>query len=82
MTGGWGKEIEAVEVERQTDNSVWIDGRRIKKMSNWKKYHDTWVKAWEYLLSVAQGRVEGAEIQLVSAEEYLKKIEGLREAES
>lgn len=79
MTGGWDKEIETKEVERETEKCVWIGGNRHLKWTSWHKYHDTWEDAKDYLLCVAKRKVESHEGQLVSAKESLSKIEKLEE---
>lgn len=80
MTGGWGKTIEAKEVERETEHSVWVNGNRNAKWTSWHKYHNTWEEAKDYLLDMAKRRVKSYEDQLASAKESLSKIEKLEKA--
>jgi len=37
--------IEAVEIERETESSVWIKRLRSAKASEWHNYHDSWAEA-------------------------------------
>ena len=56
--GGFGKElITAVEVDRESEFSVWINGRRNKKQSDWERYFDKWEDAKEYLLNIYEKKV-------------------------
>ena len=41
VTLDFSTRIERVEVERETEQSVWINGRRHAK-SGWRAHHDTW----------------------------------------
>jgi hypothetical protein len=42
--------IEEIEVDRETDASVWLSsGRREPKMTRYHQYHDTWRKAHDSL---------------------------------
>ena len=62
----WGvmAEIEPVEVDKDTDSSVWIRGRRRAKVSEYEVFHDTWQSAHEHLLRKATERVESLIRQL------------------
>ena len=46
----WGSpDIVPVQVERESDSSVWIKGRVHRKYSNSEEYFTTWEKAHAYL---------------------------------
>lgn len=69
-TSGFGKNpIEKIEVERETDSSVWIKGRRSVKDSSWLKYFDSWEDAHSFLL-------QKAEKNLISARRSLERAQG------
>jgi hypothetical protein len=79
VTGGFGKHpIEQVEVERETTASVWINGSRNAKVSDWKNYFDTWDEAKQYLLNQAEAKLTGARFRLQSARSEHGNIKGLK----
>lgn len=54
-TGGFGKNlIEKIEVDRETESGVWINGRRNAKDSSWHKDYDSWLGELE-VLAAAKG---------------------------
>jgi hypothetical protein len=80
-TGGWGKNlIERVAVEKETESSVWINGRRNAKKTDYHSYFDTWDDAKRHLLTVAEKKVVGIRLNLERANDELGNIKGLREA--
>ena len=46
--------ITAVTVDRETETSGWIDGRRRAKNGSGNRYFDTWAEAKAHLLGEAQ----------------------------
>jgi hypothetical protein len=79
-TGGFGnKLIEEIEVERETDASVWINGTRSSKSCSWLRYHHTWGEAKEYLLNKAQNELDGARIRLERAQGAYGNVKGLKQ---
>jgi len=44
-------QVYTVEVERETESSVWIKGRRNAKVSEYSQYFDTELLAWQSLIS-------------------------------
>ena len=71
--------IETVEIERETDASVWINGRRSAKDCEWHKYHDTWSEAKDFLVRRAGDKVSGLINRLDSARDELNKAKNLTE---
>ncbi|RBO54080.1 hypothetical protein DSD19_06360 [Rhodovulum sp. BSW8] len=53
----WRDEIRAVEVDKETESSVWISGRRRPKIAQSATFHDTWDEAHAYLTAIADGEV-------------------------
>jgi len=49
--------IAKVEIEKETDTSVWIRGMRNNKHSSFHNYFDTWQEAHEYILDLANNQV-------------------------
>jgi len=71
-------EIEEVEVERETDKSVWIDGRRNMKESDWANYYDTWEEAHSNLLNQQRSHVASVEGRFKYAFKVLTDIEAMK----
>ena len=88
LASSWGTEIEEVEVERETEKSVWVKTplgtRRYQKQSASEVYHDTRAAANAWLLEKAEERVAFAERRAVYVADVLKKaradLERMKEA--
>ena len=80
MTGVFCKGlIELVEVENETQSSVWINGRRQKKQTAHRKYFDTWGEAKDFLMKEAEIGVRNARARLEIANSKLGNVKGLNE---
>lgn len=64
-------EIKEVEVEKETDKSIWIKGQRNAKVSDFVTYCDTYEEAKEKLASIVASRIKKAREEL----EKLKQVE-------
>lgn len=73
-----GELIEEVEVEKETDKSVWINGRRCAKESSFENYHATWEQAHEHLTARAEAKLGRARLALQHAQGYAGNVKGLR----
>jgi len=71
-------EIKEIEVERETDSSVWINGRRNAKRSDWGNYYDTWQEAHDALLSRQRTHLSNLEGRFKSAFKVLTDIEAMK----
>ena len=82
-TGRWRVEakITEVEVERETESSVWVNGSRLQKVTGYHIYHDTWDVAHTYLLEKAKQKVEYARRQLEEHKSYLGNVKGMKKPE-
>lgn len=80
--------IEEVEVERETDQCVWIkrygDKKpcRTNKRSSYENYFDTFEEARGYLYNKAKSRLMAAQAELEEAEKRMDAIIALRKSES
>lgn len=78
---GWftkGGPIQEVEVEKETDKSIWIDGNRESKNSDHAQYHDTWDDAKAFLLKKAEKKLNKARRFLELAQGEYGIIKGLK----
>jgi len=77
----WGvdAEIEKVEIERETEHCIWINGRKNSKKSEWGIFHDSFDDAKNYLLSKQQSYVNSLHSQLESAKVILGTIKILKQ---
>lgn len=66
-TDGWRKLIDIVEVERETGSSVWINGRRNAKTTDYHCYFDSFEDAKSYLLKSIQMDINIATARLSTA---------------
>ena len=73
--------VETVQVERETESSVWIRGYRVAKESDWRMFHDTWEQAHAYLTARAEIRLTNARRQLELAQAFAGNIKGMKKPE-
>jgi len=66
--------IDSVTVERDTDSSIWINGRRSAKATAYEQYFPTWYQACGYLLSRTQSKIAYLERELEQEKSRLDKI--------
>lgn len=77
-TNGWGRNpIVEVEVDRETESSVVIAGRRRAKVSAYEAYHDSWEDAKAYLMDGAEKSLKSARRKLEEAQGYYGNVKGL-----
>lgn len=69
-------EIIKVEIEKETNTSVWIKRRRCAKRTAYDCYFDTWEDAYAYILDLAQKVVISAQCRLDNAKDLLCNIKG------
>lgn len=76
----WGVEpiINEIEVDRVSDVSVWIKGRRRNKVSDYEKFHDTWEDAYKSLVSSAANRLERKQKEFQIARRELKAVKNMK----
>jgi hypothetical protein len=70
--------IDPVEVERETDSSVFINGRRHNKITSYECYFPTWEAAKEHLLQEHELKVLDARRRLQDASDKLGNMKGLK----
>lgn len=64
--------IKKIEIERESDNSIWIKGRRSNKLSSWGSgYFPTYNEARQYLISEQQKKIDSAKSTLIYQEENM-----------
>ena len=87
-TGGYGNEIEEIEIVRETAHFIFItitdwQGRKTvektSKSSTYERYHDTWKQARDYLYAQAELNRDRLLERLKDVEAKIKEIEALEE---
>jgi hypothetical protein len=71
--------IEVVDIERETESSVWINGSRCGKLTEYHSYFDTFIEAKSHLLAGAERKVKNARFSLQQANDYYGNVKGLKE---
>ena len=69
--------VQTIEVERFTDSSVWVRGRRRPRLAEYWSYFDSFEKAKSYLVSKAELELKQYENRVVNLRakvEALKKL--------
>ncbi len=74
MTCGKYAEIERVQIDRETYASVWINGHKSMKRSEWRNYFDSWDAAKAHLVANAELDVTRASGVLQQANSLLKIV--------
>jgi hypothetical protein len=72
-------QIDAVEVDRETEKSVWIRGSRSDKITSYYCYFDTWAEAHEYLVKKSLNDMSIAEARHNKAKRKHQEILSLKE---
>jgi hypothetical protein len=72
----WLDDIRPIKVQRSTDDSVWIAGRRRKRLCDSYAYFPTWDEAKSYLVEQAQQKVDSCRRQLEYYKGKLGNAEG------
>ena len=75
---GCEAKIQEIEVDRETDKSIWIKGQRLAKLSEYANYYNTWDEAKNALLGCQATYVRSIRLRLESANGALGKIQRLR----
>lgn len=70
--------IKEIDLDRATASSVWIDGRRRARESEYEAYFDTWDEARKHLLFIYEKRVAQARSQLQYESDLLGNIKGMK----
>ena len=71
--------IETVDVERESESSVWLNGRRCAKRSSYENFCDTWQEAHQLFVDLAEKEKHAAERRLLYATENLKSVLAMKE---
>ena len=79
-TSNFSTSIERVEVERETEHSVWVGGSREGRWTSYRKYHDTWHNAHAYLRDKATLRLESCQRNVEYARKALADISAMTES--
>jgi len=77
----WGCEarITEVEAERETKQSIWINGRRNAKVSSWETYFDSWDEAKAALIESQSLKIENLRIQVQRGNSLLNELRGMKQ---
>ncbi len=76
------QEIKKVEIERETEASVWVKGSKRAKSTSWERYHDTYEDARRHVINEAEKEVATARRELETAERKLATAKALKEVAS
>jgi hypothetical protein len=69
--------IQKIEIEKETDKSYWIEGRRHTKHTNSEKMFETYTEAKDFMINEQLKRIEAAKRHLTYLENDLAKIKTL-----
>ncbi len=74
-------EIDEVEVDRETTSSVWVNGMKRAKTSDFHCYHDSYEEAKALIMSRCQMKVDRLKCQLMREEQNLARAKSLTQIE-
>ena len=78
-TKSYSARIFEVEVQKETDLSVWVNGHRESKDTRYSKYSDTFDDAKNYLVKRIESKIESLSRQLKNEKERLEEARSLKE---
>ncbi len=86
-TSKWDETIEEVEIVKESESCIWVNTERFGKPrldrhlkdSAYCIYHDTWEKAYNYLLGRSKDKILAAKNRLKMAEQALVEAQALRQ---
>ena len=77
----FGPSVTELEVERETESAVWVNGSRLAKQSKYNgNVFDTFDDAKSHLVKRASARVESTKLTLEQAENDLARAEAITPA--
>jgi hypothetical protein len=74
-----GRDVTRVRIERFNDTSVWINGRRSGRFTQWDRYYPTFAEAKASIVDGAEKRVLSLRRQLEQANDALGNAKGMKE---
>lgn len=75
------KPIAIVQIDRETDSSIWIDGSRKSKISENEGYFDIYSDARDYLITKIVKKIRAIEFRLDNQKKLLNKIKTQHETD-
>lgn len=79
IAGRYSDKVETVEVERETNFTVWIKGRKWSKKNKYEEYFDTFEEARESLVNRYQFELKTLKAQLKRTKQRLADTLRLQE---
>ena len=76
-TTGHYPRVEVVVIDRESDSSVWIKGRRLAKLNSPESYFETFEEAKTHLIACATDDVNTAKARLEYKTAFLCKVHEL-----
>ena len=71
--------IEKIEIDRETDKSVWVNGQRQAKAGGYYAYFDTFGEAKGFLITTVLAEIRNAENSINYQKRELDKIKAISE---
>ena len=66
--------IECIGVERFNDHSVWMQGERRERYTEWGRYYVTWVRAYDCLCNIVASDVDRMQKALKEAMRRYERV--------
>jgi hypothetical protein len=81
-SAGYGARIDAVEVSRHTDNSVWLGETRRARHSVYDCFWPTWEEAHAHLMRQADAELAVARLRLQNVQARHGNVKGLKKPDN
>lgn len=82
-TGGYSSNlIKEVTIEKESEKSIWREGRSRLKRSSYRNYFDTWEQAEDWLRGEEENNVKLCQTRLDYAKENQSKIDTVLKREA
>lgn len=67
--------INEIEIDRKTDASVFIEGKRYAMISDFHQFHSTFNEAKKYLVEKAKAKHQSLSDELERVEKFIETVE-------
>ena len=74
----FGSSVSPAQVERSTEQSVWIGGRRVSRNTDWRCYFPSQQEAWDWVQARAEGKLAECQEHVHRYKLQLEKVVAAR----
>lgn len=76
----YGITVQTVDVERISESSVWIKGRRHARITDYEGYHETFEAARDWIVKLHQNKINALQMNIDYYQNLLNRAKALTSA--